>query len=321
MAVLRFLGNLLLAILLAFLILLVLFTVYGSVTSQVWERFGLDYGVEEGGWMWVESEPIYVRTWGPQEGDSVVLVHGFHVAGGETWAATGQDLAKWGMRVIAVDLKGFGHSARDVGPTCTLRQQADLVAKVLNQLGIEGATLVGHGWGSSVALQLAAEQPQFVGRLVLVSPLVNEDVAPLFRGIARIPFVGRAFVWTMTSGGSYWTFAQGKDFYDRSGIAKEYWQKTRQMTRIVGTTDALLTMARSPEDDDLPEAIADVQIPTLILLGREDARVPVEAGRRLQGLLPDAELILVPEAGHYLQIEETSRVSRHIAQFCLRGSR
>ena len=321
MIVLRFLGNLLLALLLALLILLVLSTAYATVTCQAWERFGLDYGVEEGGWMWIESEPIYVRTWGPLEGASVVLIHGFNVAGAETWVATAQDLAKRGIHVTAIDLKGFGHSVRDVGPACTLREQAALVAKVLNHLRTEGATVVGHGWGSGVALQLAADQPQFVGRLVLVSPLINGDVTPLWRPIARTPFLGRAFVWMTISGGPYWALTQGRDFYDRSRVPREYWQRARQVTRIVGTTDALLTMGRSPEDDDLPEAMADIQVPILILLGREDARVPIGVGRRLEGILPDAKLIIVSEAGHHVQIEQKARVSRHIAQFSLQGTR
>jgi len=116
MTALRFLGNLLLALVLIVLIALVLFGAYGVVSSRVWELFGLDYAVDGGEWLWIDEQPIYYRMSGNEKGDWLVLVHGFQVEGSETWAANAQTLAKWGMHVVEVDLRGYGHSVRDTSP-------------------------------------------------------------------------------------------------------------------------------------------------------------------------------------------------------------
>ena len=113
MAVLRFLGNLLLALVLILLIALVLFSAYGIIASRVWETFGLDYAVNDGEWLWIDGQPIYYRVSGNEKGGWLVMVHGFQVEGSETWASNAQILSKWGLHVVEVDLRGFGHSVRD----------------------------------------------------------------------------------------------------------------------------------------------------------------------------------------------------------------
>ena len=354
MTVLRFLGNLLLAILLIVVITLTLFVAGGFAFSQVWERYGLDYAAEGGEWLWIDGQPIYYRIWGGEEALEaeqkpwVVFVHGFHVEGLQTWSASAEELAKWGMRVIAIDLKGFGHSFRDTSPTYTLSEQATLLAVVLNQFHVKQATVVGHGWGSGVALQLAHEQPQFVGQLVLVAPRVYDDVMWPWREVADIPYVGPAAAWFMASGGplapgsalapaffkalegarSLWEIVRQQSVARSTTeglklpqVDRDYWRSARQPTHIVGTVDALLAMALSPTDGDLPEIIPTTRIPTLILLGREDTCTPLEAGLRLQSELPDAKLVIIPQSGHYVHLEQSSAVNGAISKFCLNGIR
>jgi len=314
--VLRFLGNLLLAIIVILLIAVTLFTACAIALSQTWENVGLDDGVENGTWAWIDGEPIYYQTWGQAEEPCAVLVHGFYVEGSKTWEASARALARSGMRVIAVDLKGFGHSVRDTSPTYTPQSQAILLAKLLNQLHVTDATLVAHGCGSSVALELANEQPQFVGRLALIAPIVYGNRVPVWQPIARVPYLGPAAAWCVDSGGPLWGVLRRHGFYDKSAVTGAYLADMRRSTHIVCTIEALLAMARSPKDSDLPQVIAKVKVPTLILLGSEDPWVSVEEGRRLEGDLRDANLVILREAGHYPHIEQSLQVSRYLAEFC-----
>lgn len=316
MTLVRFVGNLLLAVIVIVLIASTLFTTCAIVLSRTWEDLGLDDGVENGAWAWIDEQPIYYRTWGPEEGPCAVLVHGFYVQGSKTWDTNVRALSRSGMRLIAVDLKGFGHTVREPSPTYTVRSQATLLARLLNQLQVRGATVVAHGWGSSVALQLANEQPQFVGQLALIAPVVYGAQRPIWQPVAHVPYLGPAAAWAVDSGGPLWTVLRRRGFYDKSVVTGAYLAQTRQTTHIVGTIDALLAMAGSPEDSDLPEAIANIEVPTLILLGSEDAWVSVEEGRRLERELGDARLIVIPEAGHYVHVEQSPEVNRYLAEFC-----
>jgi pimeloyl-ACP methyl ester carboxylesterase len=326
MTVLRFLGNLLLAVFLIVLIALLLFAGYGAIISQVWENVELAHGVDEGQWVWIDEEPIYFRTYGPEEGPPLVLVHGFEVAGGATWYANAEELGRWGARVINVDLKGFGRSARDPSATYTLSEQATLLAKVLNELQVREATVVGQGWGGAVALQLMVEQPQFVKQLGLISPLVYEqevirDARATWRTVARVPYLCDMAVWTTVSGGPVWRFRHREEFHDPSLLDGQHWRRMRQPTHIVGTTETLLAMLTAPQGSDLPQAVPNIDVPALIIVGEEDSRLPQESARRLARELPDAKLITLAEAGHQVQIEKAERVNVLLTDFCLEGVR
>jgi pimeloyl-ACP methyl ester carboxylesterase len=292
----------------------------------VWENVELAHGVDEGQWVWIHEKPIYYRTYGPKEGPPLVLVHGFEVAGGAVWYDNAEELARWGARVIKVDLKGFGHSARDASATYTLSEQAILLAKVLNELQVREATIAGQGWGSAVALQLVVEQPQFVDQLALISPLVYEqksirDARSTWRTLAQIPYLRDMAVWTTISGGPVWRFRHREEFHDPSLLDVEHWRHMRQPTHIMGTADTLLAMLTATQDGDVPQSISTIDVPTLIIVGEEDARLPVASARRLARELPDAKLITLAEAGHQVQIEKAERVNVLLTDFCLEGAR
>lgn len=321
LTVLRTLGNLVLAVILVLAIALVLSASGAIVLSQTWEDQGLDHGVEDGAWAWIDGQPIYYQTWGSDRDPCAVLLHGFYLEASQTWEANARALARSGMRVIAVDLKGFGHSARDPSPTYSTHEQATLLAKVLNQLGAHGATIVAHGWGGRVALQLAHEQPQFVGKLALIAPTIHREITLPWQPVVKVPYLGPAVAWATASGGPLRTLIMRHGFHDTSALSGAYLQSARQPTRIVGTLDALLAMAASPSDDDLPQALSGAEFPVLIVLGGKDPWVSLQDGLQLEAQLPQGKLTLIPEVGHYPHIERSAEVNRHVAEFCLGAGR
>jgi pimeloyl-ACP methyl ester carboxylesterase len=319
MAVVRFLGNLALALLLVGLIGLILFGFYGLAVTRAWEYADLETGAE-GSWAWIDGQPLHYQSAGSEGAPWVVLVHDYDVGGSATWSPTIPTLLKAGTRVLAVDLKGFGHSARDTIPSYSVRTQADLVARLLNEQGVQGATVVGHGWGSMVALQLAVDQPQFVGRLVLLAPVEDETRVAPWRRVAGLPLIGRVAVWAGGTGGPLWGTLQRRCFHDSSLATAPYLRQMRAPGRIVGTMDALLAMARSPEDSDLPQALSRVKAPALVVMGEGDRVAPPEDAERLAEALPEVTLVRLPEAGHALHVECSTEVNRLLVAFALEGS-
>jgi len=319
MAVVRFLGNLALALVLVVAIGLILFTGYGLAVTRSWEYADLQSGAQ-GTWAWVDGLPLHYQLAGPDGAPWVVLLHDYDIGGSASWNATIPALLKAGTRVLAVDMKGFGHSARDTAPTYSLRVHADLVARLLNEVGVEGATLVGHGWGSMVALQLAVDQPQFVSRLVLLAPVEDAARVAPWRRLSRLPYVGRVAAWAGGTGGPLWRTFQRRGFCDPSLASASYLRTMRAPGRIVGSMDALIAMARSPQDSDLPEALSRVTMPVLVVAGEADrVAAPGEADRLAQEL-PNATLVVLPQAGHVLQVERSPEVNRLLAAFALEGN-
>ncbi|MBV8671014.1 MAG: alpha/beta fold hydrolase, partial [Candidatus Eremiobacteraeota bacterium] len=103
------------------------------------------------------------------KGSPVLLIHGNAVTGAD-WNTSGvADLLLQNHRVIIFDRPGFGYSERPRGHLWTAAQQAELLHKALQQLGVERPVVVGHSWGTIVALALAERHQADVAGLVLLS--------------------------------------------------------------------------------------------------------------------------------------------------------
>jgi pimeloyl-ACP methyl ester carboxylesterase len=103
-----------------------------------------------------------------------VLVHGV-TSSSRTWWRVGPALARRGMRVLAVDLRGHGASPRPVAGLAAADLAADVAETVADVAGSPGAVppvdlLVGHSLGALVALELVTARPGFARRLVLEEP-------------------------------------------------------------------------------------------------------------------------------------------------------
>ncbi len=103
------------------------------------------------------------------EGSPVVLIHGNAVSG-DDWNTSGvAELLLRSHRVIIFDRPGFGYSERPRGHLWTAAQQAELLHKALRQLDVKRPVVVGHSWGTIVALALAERHQADVAGLVLLS--------------------------------------------------------------------------------------------------------------------------------------------------------
>lgn len=134
------------------------------------------------------------------EGPVVVLLHGNGVLLQDYEASGVLDLAAKDHRVISFDRPGFGYSDRPRSRIWTPIQQAQLIAQALEQLGIKRAVVVGHSWGTLVALAMALEHPKLVSGLVLLSGYyygtARPDVVPA--SMPAIPVIGDLMAHTIS---------------------------------------------------------------------------------------------------------------------------
>lgn len=111
---------------------------------------------------------LHLHAWGPADGRPVLVVHGVTNTGARYRALAEERLP--GLRVLAPDLRGHGHSTWDP-PWNAEALVADLV-DTLDAAGVDTATVVGHSYGGMLAVHLAATAPERVGAVVLLDPAV-----------------------------------------------------------------------------------------------------------------------------------------------------
>jgi pyruvate dehydrogenase E2 component (dihydrolipoamide acetyltransferase) len=233
-----------------------------------------------------------------------VLIHGF---GGDlsTWIFNQAVLAA-ARPVIALDLPGHGASSKDVraGDVPAL---ADIIQGLLDTLGIARAHLAGHSLGGAVALELALSDPQRVVSLSLLAPAglsrdIDVDYIATFIAANRRKAVKEVLA---------------RLVHDPEQVSRDMVENLLRYKRTDGVTAALTAIAATVFDDggqsmSYGDFIADVAVPILCLWGAEDAIIPLQH----TAVLPDgAEVHVLDNAGHLVQMEQASKVNNLIDAF------
>jgi pimeloyl-ACP methyl ester carboxylesterase len=151
-----------------------------------------------GAFMHVDGVRLHYSDRG--EGSPVVLIHGNAVSG-DDWNTSGvAELLLRGHRVVIFDRPGFGYSERPRGHLWTAAEQAELLHKALHLLGVERPVIVGHSWGTIVALALAEHHQTNVAGLVLVSGYYFWTLRPdaLLVVAGALPILGDVLRYTIS---------------------------------------------------------------------------------------------------------------------------
>jgi uncharacterized protein (TIGR04551 family) len=258
----------------------------------------------------VDVDGVHVHYREAGSGPAVVLIHGYG-ASLESWGPVMPYVAAH-HRVIAVDLEGFGWTSRPDGDYSPAAQ-AHLVWSVLDKLGVTDVALVGHSWGSSVALAMAVQHPDRTRRVALYDAYVYDDQVPSF------------FRWSERAGlgellfGLFYT----QRLEDRAPLAyyDERWVTEARVERVEaelerpGTTAAALAVARGHHFAALHEQLRSFAKPVLLLWGADDQVTPLSFGQRLANELSNAELKVYPRCGHIPQVEAHVPSTRDLVTF------
>ncbi|ONM43730.1 2-hydroxy-6-oxo-2,4-heptadienoate hydrolase [Halopseudomonas pachastrellae] len=246
------------------------------------------------------------------KGFPLMLIHGSGpgVTAWANWRLVMPELAKQ-RRVIAPDMLGFGYSERPANPDYQRDVWVEHAIGVLDALGIEQADLVGNSFGGGIALALAIRYPQRVRRLVLMGSVGVSF--PITDGLDRVWGYEPSFQ-TMRS--LMDTFA-----YDRTLVTDELAELRYQASIRPGFQESFAQMFPAPRQrwvDGLASNEADiraVQHETLVIHGREDQVIPLQASLQLAQLIPNAQLHVYGHCGHWTQIEHAGRFARLVEDF------
>jgi pimeloyl-ACP methyl ester carboxylesterase len=218
------------------------------------------------------------------------------------------------LRVVALDLKGFGYSERPAAGDYSLTAQARLVGELMDRLGISRAAVLGHSMGGAIALRLAVTSPEKVDRLILVGSAPPNGMVPRLaaspplRSLLRL---GTALV-LHQPGLRERVLRQG--FYDPAFLSPEMLEEFRRSACIRGSADATASLLSHAAGDE-PIDISRVSQPVLILWGEGDRWTSLGLARRLADELPDARLQVIDRARHMVLEERAEEANEAILAF------
>jgi pimeloyl-ACP methyl ester carboxylesterase len=221
-------------------------------------------------------------------------------------------------RVIAPDLPGFGRSEMPSG-RISIQGYARVIDELCRELDVNGPVIVGNSMGGFVGAEVALAFPTRVSRLVLVSAAgLSVD------HMKKEPLLTLARIWAVTA--------------TRTGARAEPVVRRARLRRV-----ALQTVVRYPEKLSLPltaelvagsgtpgfvggldailsykirERLSEIEIPTLIVWGRNDILVPVSDAKTFEELIgANAHAVIFEDTGHLSMLERPSRFNALLADF------
>jgi len=256
----------------------------------------------------VQDIEMYYEIQG--EGEPLLLIAGI-----------GQDHNTWGLvaphlqpdfQLILPDNRGVG--ATDMPDvTYTVELMAGDFLALLDELAIESAHVVGHSLGAAIAFEMGRAHPERVRNVVMLSGLYpGPQVA--------MPSPEAMEVLTDRSGEPEELVKRGA----RIATAPDFEEQQPELFAML--VQAGLNRTQPPkiyerqstagglylQEDHLGEGFDP---PLLLIYGEHDEVAPPENGERIQSELPDAEMTLIPDAGHFLHVEQPVALSDAIAKF------
>lgn len=247
-------------------------------------------------------------------GRPVLLIHGSGpgVSGRANWQGLMRSPARERNRFLAPDVLGFGETRAAAGTDLSHDNRVRHLVGLLDAVGLDTVDVVGNSMGGALALALASRHPERIRRMVLMGSV----------GI-RFPITpGLDKVWGYTPSPENMREIMGIFAYDQTLITEELIALRYQASAVPDVQQRYAEAFAAPRQRHLDamalseDELAQIRTPTLLVHGRDDQIIPLEAtSLRLLQLLPHADLVIFSRCGHWTQIERAQDFQRQVDGF------
>lgn len=242
-------------------------------------------------------------------GNPVLCLHGFG-ASSFSWRNFVAPLSPI-YQLILIDLKGCGDSPKPPDSHYSTKDHADLIYKFILDHDLTNLTLVGNSFGGALSLLLAimlAETGESarLKSLILIDAGAYKKYLPLFLKLIGVPIIGAAAIYLVPAKCAAKTILK-LAYYDNKKITKAQIDAYAAPLASPGGKHALLETGRQiipPNIDELVAKYKDINVPTLIIWGRQDKIISPEVGDLLDQDLPNSTLKWIEQCGHIPQEEK-----------------
>jgi 2-hydroxymuconate-semialdehyde hydrolase len=303
-------------VIILFLVLIIIF--FPFISNK--EKYAYDEAVAKfakGKIITIDNKKMHYLVKG--QGKPVILIHGF-LYSTVMWKKNIDDLSKK-FKVYAIDLWGWGYSERLKEDSYSFDLYSKQVIRFMNELKIRKASLVGQSMGGGISVYTAAHYPERIDKLILIDPAVIPYAASLTSRIYTLPFVGE-FLNALPGDSLMKNNIKDIWFYDKSKVTDEYAAEVIFPFNIKGSSAGAMYILRKVLEPPLVEAEAQIlsrlNIPILIIHGREDRAVPLERSQTLNKMWSTSKLVIFEKAGHSPHEEYPDKFNRLALDFLSR---
>ena len=253
--------------------------------------------------MVINGYHVFYLEGGPESGTPVVLIHGLGSKAQQDWVALAPYLVRAGYHVYAMDLLGYGRSAKPPELSYSIREEAKFVESFLDVNHLTSVALGGESMGGWIAATVALDRPDLVKRLMLFdsagmkfqlsfdqaifTPQTSEQVDQLMAEVTpnapRLPQFVKA----------------------------DYIRKTKRYGWV--TQRALASMTTGA--DDLDGKFSALKMPLLIVWGKQDAMTPLSLGESMHRAAPQSTLAIYDGCGHIAVVTCINQIAPTVLNF------
>ncbi|NTU68593.1 MAG: alpha/beta hydrolase [Chlorobiaceae bacterium] len=265
---------------------------------------------------------VHYKMEGSGKAPYVVLLHGSFLSI-RSWQGVMKPLAE-GATVVAFDRPAFGLTSRPVPSKhhearYSPEAQSDLVAALMQKLGIDRAVLVGNSTGGTLAMLTALRHPERVSGLVLVGAMIYSGYAT-----SEVPAFMKPFLKAMTPVFSRLMKQLITKLYDRniqgfwhvkSRLPDEMLAAFRNDLMVGDWSRGFWELFLETHHLKLAERIRTLRVPSLVVTGEHDLTVKVEESFRLAQELPGSGLEVIADCAHLPQEEQPQAFVRAVRAF------
>ncbi len=242
------------------------------------------------------------------DGPVLVLLHAFPFDSA-IWQEQRSALAD-AYRVLTPDFPGFGGSAASAG--LTIDSAADIVAELLDHLGVNDRVVVGGlSMGGYVALAFARLYPQRLRALILADTKAEAD-NPAAREARN------AMIVVATTEGAHGVIDRllpkmvAPETRSNRPDVMAFIRDNAERQTVDGIVAALQALRDRP---DATAGLAHISVPTLVLVGEDDEITPADQARTMAASIPDSRLFVLPRCGHLSSVEDPRAFTTLLRQF------
>lgn len=266
------------------------------------------------GFVDVDGVKVFYRQAGPEDGPTVLLLHGFPSASHQYRRL--MDALGDRYRLIAPDYPGFGYTETPEDFEYSFEALTDVVEGFVQRLGLDQFVLYTFDFGGPVGLRLATRHPEWIAGLIVQNANAYEEgLSELARNTINAPAEALGDLFTLPV-----TRSQYEDgTIDPSRIAPDGWTLDQHFLDLPGRKQAQLALALDYRSNVALYPVwqawlREHQPPTLIVWGRGDQFFPEPGAHAYLRDLPEAELHVL-DTGHFALEEKLPEIVPLIERF------
>jgi pimeloyl-ACP methyl ester carboxylesterase/CRP-like cAMP-binding protein len=268
----------------------------------------------------INGQEIHTVEEGSSQRQKALLVHG--------WSSSSFALSPLSallsqrFHCISIDLPGYGESP-PLKDRTTISGYVELLTEFIDQVCNGKIVYIGHSMGGMIGLTLALAHPVLIERMVLIGPTITGQLSTqvnlLISPITTLERFGLGSFLVSTVESLYVGLTdrlmRPVSFADRTGITELDYARLRKDARHPGQGRVRAECFTAMRGNDLSESIGQIETPTLIIWGAEDNTVPLSDAGVVADEWPQAELRILPKAGHWPHFESPVATRRLVASY------